>query len=155
MCEVSHGSLSLLFSDGNLGVNIDHAAGDLADALNKWEPDPSTTRSDLLWISFLAMASVKAQYEPCHYATKARIENASSVPDLMICPCLQDNFATLHAYKPENDDFPRDWQKHLGRELSQYFEGLATTVAFSKMEYCTCRPLHSIGWLILETRRGA
>ena len=125
-CDISNGSLRLLFSEGNLGVNIDRAAEDVAGAIN--DAEVAVESGDEATVGFHGRSSIKADYEPQITQLRGDLQNTLALPVLELVPNFEANFAKLAAYTPENYDFPRDWQKEFGRHCLDYFEGFATNV---------------------------
>ncbi len=125
-CDISDGQLRLLFSKGNLGVNIDRAAEDLAGAIN--DAELGMHGAEAATVDFHARSSIKADYEPNILQLREEIQRILALPVLEIVPNFEANFAKLAEYKPENYDFPRDWRERFGRHCLQYFEGFADNV---------------------------
>ena len=125
-CDIRDGQLRLLFTKGNLGVNIDRAAEDLASAIN--DAGLSMNSGDTATPGFHARSSIKADYEPNIAELQEDIQKTLALPVLELVPNFDTNFAKLAGYKPENYDFPRDWQNDFGRHCLQYFEGFACNI---------------------------
>ena len=125
-CDIKSGQLRLLFSKGNLGVNIDRAAEDLASAIN--DAEVIMNGGDTTTVDFHARSSIKADYEPHISQLQEDIQKTLALPVLELVPKFESNFAKLAAYTPENYDFPRDWQKEFGKHCLQYFEGFANNI---------------------------
>ena len=125
-CDISDGQFRLLFSRGNLGVNIDRAAEDVASAIN--DAEVAMNNGDTATVGFHARSSIKADYEANIAQLQEEIQKTLALPVLELVPNFEANFAKLAAYRPENYDFPRDWQQQFGRHCLQYFEGFAANV---------------------------
>ena len=125
-CDISDGQLRLLFSRGNLGVNIDRPAEDVASAIN--DAEVAMDSGDTATVGFHARSSIKADYEANIAQLQEEIQKTLALPVLELVPNFETNFAKLAAYRPENYDFPRDWQQQYGRHCLRYFEGFASNV---------------------------
>ncbi len=125
-CDISDRQLRLLFSKGNLGVNIDRAAEELASAIN--DAEVGMDGAGTAMVDFHARSSIKANYEPNILHLREEIQKTLALPVLELVPNFEANFAKLAEYKPENYDFPRDWRESFGRHCLQYFEGFADNV---------------------------
>lgn len=126
-CEISHGCLILLFSKGNIGVDVYRAAEDLADAVNK--ASLAITIESAGTLSFLAKQSVKMDYSDEKVASLTnRIAAILSIDGIKLVPNFAENYAKLAAYKPTNYDFPRNWQDTFGACTLEYFECFANSL---------------------------
>jgi len=121
-CDISNGTLRLLYGKNHLGSNISQAAESLAAAVNK--AGAATTPSAL---DFDARNSIKNDYDPKISQVKARIEAAVGVSRLTLTPNFEHNAAAIAKFESQNGsrEVPRDWQKRLGAHHLLYFEGLA------------------------------
>ena len=123
-CDIHNGTLRLLFAKDQLGVNISRAAENIADAINNASlvsPEPLSNTGRL---SFLALQSIKLDYEPHLLGLRSAITDCVGSSDTTLNPNFDVNFRKLAAYKGTDYDFPRDWQKTLGLITRRYFEGL-------------------------------
>ena len=105
-CDISDGQIRLLFTAGNLGVNIDHAGEDLASAIN--DAEASKSSSETATLDFQARSSIKADYEPNIDEVQEDIQKTLALPVLELVPNFENSFLKLAGYKSENYDFPRD-----------------------------------------------
>ena len=129
-CDISNGSLRLLFSKGNLGVNIDRPAEDVAGAINDAEValQKQTSTGAEATVGFHARNSIKADYDPHISQLRDNLQHTLALPVLDLEPNFAANYAKLAAYTPTNYDFPRDWQRDFGKHCFEYFEAFAANV---------------------------
>ncbi|KAJ6445393.1 ATP binding protein [Purpureocillium lavendulum] len=117
----SDGKLVMLFREGNLGTNIDHAVAvdTLAQALNVATTAPS------LPMSFVARASIRADYDGDIDKVGERI-NAALGREVALEPNFEASFAKLTAAGVT------DWQHNLGDFTKRYIEAFADWLASNK-----------------------
>ena len=125
-CDISDGLLRLLFTKGNLGVNIDQACEDLAGAIS--DAGVATNSGDESVLTFHAKNSIRADYDPRIDKLTARCQKIFALPVLELTPNFETNFAKLATYRPENYGFPSNWQQSFGRYCFEYFEGFASAI---------------------------
>ena len=123
-CEISEGCLRLLFSKGNLGVNVYRAAENLPVAIN--DAGKASGAARIREISFLAAHSIKKAYQLNINAIQFRIAVSVALTELTMSPNFASNYAKLAGYEPDNHDFPKDWERTFGKTTLEYFEGLAS-----------------------------
>ncbi|KAM5353970.1 hypothetical protein ACJ41O_000620 [Fusarium nematophilum] len=116
-CKVSSsGELVVLFSEGNLGSNIDYAleGSNLTKALNE-----APSSGDEQSMSYTARTSISKDYEPEISRAQEKL-NKILGQEIAIVPNFEGNFAKLKAGKNVRDDF----ESNLGSFTRLYFEAL-------------------------------
>ncbi|KAF9765446.1 hypothetical protein IL306_002271, partial [Fusarium sp. DS 682] len=118
----SEGELVILFTKGNLGTNINHAAdtNNLTKALNQ---APSTIRP----MSYVARASIRSDYDPSIKEVQEKL-NQILGQEIAIVPNFEANFEKLKA-KASADS---GWEQSFGRAHFSYFEGLVDQLKYDK-----------------------
>ncbi|KAF4462926.1 hypothetical protein FALBO_10255 [Fusarium albosuccineum] len=122
-CKVSpEGELIILFTEGNLGVNVDDATerSKLAQALNE---GPSRGKP----MSYIARTSIRTNYDPKISEVQRKLKDILG-QDIALVPNFEDNFAKLKD-SPDSGD---RWQENLGYFILSYFEGLASQLEWQK-----------------------
>ena len=115
-CEVNEdGELIIIFSEGNLGTNVDNPLqeSNLIPVLNT---APTRDPSDPL--SPVARLSLKTDFTPAIDDIQAQV-NKIFGQDITLQSNLEENFAALKAAKDASDD----WESRFGYCFKAYWEG--------------------------------
>lgn len=134
--DIHEGKLRILFSPGNLGVNIEDALNRtvLLQALND-APAPPSDGSAAVTLSFAARSDIRKEYEPKAEEIRAQIAEALDKPDIKINPNFEDTFAKLQeASKAKNTEVRGDWDGMLGNFTRLYFEGFVSQLKYQKFD---------------------
>lgn len=124
-CEISSsGQMVILFSEGNLGSNINNAfdKNHITKALN----EAPSTPSGLSFISRLYITQVYNKEIP---KTQEKI-NKLLQTEITLDPNFEQTFSTLKASKTKMRN--NDWEENLGSFLRYYFEGLVSNLESAK-----------------------
>ena len=125
-CDISNGSLRILFATKYLSYNISQATEDIAQAVNA-AGIASSSASGGEPMDFDAKSSIRSDYEPQIGEVQAKLQKILAMPVLTLTPNFEHNFAAVskHAKAGGSSDLVREWQKRFGHFTLSYFDGLA------------------------------
>ncbi|OHF04426.1 hypothetical protein CORC01_00278 [Colletotrichum orchidophilum] len=128
---VKDGKLALVFSEGNLGTNVDYAIDTqgLLNALNTAPPAPGSDAA----MSFAARTSVRQDYDDKIEETRKTLADMLERPDVVLVPNFEANFDKIReAGKKKGSEVRSDWEGNLGAFTWMYFEGLVYQMRYQK-----------------------
>ena len=122
---VVDGKLTMLFTENNLGTNIDDALGlsNLEEALNT-APEPEGSK-----LSYHARRGIREEYEPEIEKITSEARELLKNDKLTFKPDFESLFEKLKASKEVDRS---DWDTTLGSFLKYYFEGFVSTLKWQK-----------------------
>ena len=131
-CDISNGSLRILFAKEYLSYNTSQATQDLAKAVND-AGIANSSASGGIPMDFDAKSGIRSEYEPKIGEVQAKLQKILALPVLTLTPNFEHNFAALAKYAKDGGprDLPRDWQKAFARVTMLYFEGLAHQLEYA------------------------
>lgn len=117
-CEVSpSGQLIILFAEGKLGTNIDHAFN-LENLTKAFDGAPS---AGPLPYTFTARTSIRTQYDAEIDKVRNKVSSALQRDSLTLDP----NFDAVYAKLKGAADADDNWQENLGSYTKGYFSAFA------------------------------
>ncbi|KAL2880844.1 hypothetical protein SGCOL_003871 [Colletotrichum sp. CLE4] len=125
------GALALVFSEGNLGTNVNYAieTQGLLTALNAAPPAPGSAAV----MSFAARTSVRQDYDDKIEETRKKLADMLEKPDVVLCPNFEANFEKIKAAAGKKGSEVRsDWEGNMGAFTRMYFEGLVYQMSYQK-----------------------
>ncbi|KAF9873562.1 hypothetical protein CkaCkLH20_09021 [Colletotrichum karsti] len=128
---VKDGKLALVFSEGNLGTNVDYAieSRTLLTALNDAPPAPGADAA----MSYAARTSVRQEYDEKIEETRKKLGDMLEKPDVVLVPNFETNFAKIkEESKKKKSEVRDDWEGNLGNFTRMYFEGLVYQMTYQK-----------------------
>ncbi|KAH0441919.1 hypothetical protein CcaCcLH18_01779 [Colletotrichum camelliae] len=130
---VKDGKLALVFSEGNLGTNVDYAIDSqgLLKALNEAPPAPGADAA----MSYAARTSVRQEYDEKIEETRKKLGEMLEKPDIVLVPNFETNFAKIkEESKKKKSEVRDDWEGNLGNFTRMYFEGLVYQMGYQKFD---------------------
>ncbi|KAI8239153.1 hypothetical protein K4K57_011490 [Colletotrichum sp. SAR 10_99] len=130
---VKDGKLALVFSEGNLGTNVDYAIDSqgLLKALNEAPPAPGAEAA----MSYAARTSVRQEYDEKIEETRKKLGDMLEKPDIVLVPNFETNFAKImEESKKKKSEVRDDWESNLGNFTRMYFEGLVYQMGYQKFD---------------------
>ena len=128
-CDISNGSLRILFAKQYLSYNTNDATlpEKIAQAVNNAGIATSSGSGTGIPLDFDAKSSIRSEYESKIGDVKKKLEKVLGLPVLTLSPNFEHNFTVLskHAQAGGSEDLQREWQKRFGMATLSYFEGLA------------------------------
>ena len=128
-CEISGGTLRLVFAGKYLGSNLSSVCAELPTAINN--AGVSSNPDGGAALDFNAKSGIKKDYEPAIGNVKAKIQSILGLPMLELHPNFERNFAAIAAYTATGKQpttWNREWQKQFGISTFRYFEGLVSSL---------------------------
>ncbi|KAF4806984.1 hypothetical protein CGCSCA4_v013334 [Colletotrichum siamense] len=130
---VKDGKLALVFSEGNLGTNVDYAIDSqgLLKALNEAPPAPGADAA----MSYAARTSIRQEYDEKIEETRKKLGDMLEKPDIVLVPNFETNFAKImEESKKKKSEVRDDWESNLGNFTRMYFEGLVYQMGYQKFD---------------------
>lgn len=111
--DIKEGKLRILFTEGNLGTNINDALSKLGEALNEASSADS--------MSYIARNSIKQEWDSKVEELQKGIAEQLHNPNVKLTPNWEANFAAM---KNAKDVGYSEWQSRFGDFTNRYFEAL-------------------------------
>jgi hypothetical protein len=124
--DIKDGVLRILFTEGNLGTNVDNALEYIEKALNA-----AAASSDGAGVlNYTARNSVKQEWEPHAEQLQKDIAEQTHNADIKLNP----NFEAVAAKLKTGKDVRDDWPQNLGGFMKKYFESLLYFLKYNKFQ---------------------
>jgi hypothetical protein len=123
-CEIANEKLKIIFSPGDIGVNIDNALSKLSEAVNT-----ASKNSDSANLPFNTRKDIKENYESRVPGIESRLAQIIGVDKIDIVVDFHAIYATLLAYYQKDKQYSlQRFEDVLGSRTIEYLESLPSAL---------------------------
>ncbi|CRG85931.1 hypothetical protein PISL3812_02934 [Talaromyces islandicus] len=123
-CEIANQKLKIIFSPGDIGVNIDDAFSKLSEAVNA-----ASKNSDSVNLPFNTRKDIKENYESRVAGIESRLAQIIGVDKVAIVVDFQAIYAALLAYHGKDNQYSlQGFEDYLGSRTIEYLESLPSAL---------------------------